>query len=536
MKKLKKIFNKIQMQINKKNDLSNNYINMYIIINMNNLFYGILEINSKISYGVKNEKKFIPLYNNDNNIELLYVPTKKEFNVKPIYCVVKYSHYNSNTKRHYGLIEQYIGEIGEYENEILFIKTILINNWKNNKKFKNYDINIDLTPDRIDLTHLNTFSIDPNNCIDIDDAFSFTKLNNNNFIIYIHIADVSSYIPPNSDLDIELQKRIQSIYLPNNNIHMIPDFISIDNISLLENKDNLRAFTLELNISKSNNIYLIDNYKYYKSKIKIKNYNYDYFDKKKISKYEDFINIAKYFYFKKFNNNLNINFNSHHLVEIMMIIANSISAKEIYDDNKSIFRAHNINITLSDNLYNKYSISNYLIPALYCMKNTTDLSHSVLTEDLYTHFTSPIRRYVDIIVHRILSNKYCNTKFEISYNLDTINKINKLNKKLSNISNLYNLFFNKDIGNIFSGNIIGFHDNYIIVYIRNIGIVYTKIFDKIFSNFYECKLDKINNIYSIKNTNDRDRNINYIFKLDQLININIHFSKISYKKILASVI
>ena len=92
---------------------------------------------------------------------------------------------------------------------------------------------------RKDYLDLSVYTIDPEGCTDADDAFSIKEIDNKLFLI-IHIADPTHYIDLNSDLWIDIQKRVLTHYPSNHQpIHMMPDFI-IQKSSLNLNHDELK--------------------------------------------------------------------------------------------------------------------------------------------------------------------------------------------------------------------------------------------------------------------------------------------------------
>ena len=107
--------------------------------------------------------------------------------------------------------------------------------------------------DREDYRKQLTFTIDPDNAKDFDDALSFKNLNDNTFEIGVHIADVSSYVRPDTQLDKEARKRGTSVYLANRVVPMLPEKLS-NEICSLEPKKNKRAFSIIFTIDKQGNI------------------------------------------------------------------------------------------------------------------------------------------------------------------------------------------------------------------------------------------------------------------------------------------
>lgn len=84
-----------------------------------------------------------------------------------------------------------------------------------------------------------TFTIDPADAKDFDDAISFKTLENGNYEIGVHIADVSHYVQPNSYLDKEAYSRATSVYLVDRVIPMLPERLSNGVCSLRPNEDKL---------------------------------------------------------------------------------------------------------------------------------------------------------------------------------------------------------------------------------------------------------------------------------------------------------
>src|SRR5699024_10158322 len=92
---------------------------------------------------------------------------------------------------------------------------------------------------RRDMRDILTFTIDPKDAKDFDDALSFRTLENGNHEIGIHIADVSHYVTPDSILDEEAYERGTSIYLVDRTVPMLPEVLSNNVCSLWPNEDKL---------------------------------------------------------------------------------------------------------------------------------------------------------------------------------------------------------------------------------------------------------------------------------------------------------
>ncbi len=108
-------------------------------------------------------------------------------------------------------------------------------------------------PKRRDMRERATMTIDPKDAKDFDDALSFHKLENGNYEIGIHIADVSHYVREGDEIDKEAEDRGTSIYLVDRVIPMLPEVLSNDLCSLRPNEDRL-AFSAVFEIDKDAHI------------------------------------------------------------------------------------------------------------------------------------------------------------------------------------------------------------------------------------------------------------------------------------------
>ncbi len=316
---------------------------------------------------------------------------------------------------------------------------------------------------RKDLTNLNTFSIDPAETTDVDDAFSIIKTTGTDIILYVHIADVSSDIPENSDLDMIAQKETETLYL-NKVTHMLGK--STPNFSLLQDKIR-NAVTTEIKINRLTGavellpcfLSIIINRHKLSYDVNINDFNY-----------------VKTLYFAGqaiFNKNPNFqelrrtsDYDIHKCIEVFMILTNNFMGNTMITQPYSILRVHNkpaneINAKMNEINYraklfydknfiyreaeNSYvrKYYNNLIKmaknmaigsAKYALFETDSASksrsHLGLASENYTHFTSPIRRYADILVHRIVLNTNTRTKTELNNILEHINSKKKIIKKL----------------------------------------------------------------------------------------------------------
>ena len=337
--------------------------------------------------------------------------------------------------------------------------------------------------DRTDLRDKMIFTIDGDDTKDIDDAISIEKNSKGNYILGVHIADVSYYVKQDSELDKEAYKRGTSVYLANTVIPMLPHELSNGICSLNPNVDRL-AMSCEMEIDNTGEV--VD-YNIFQSVIKsrkqmtYKNVNKIIEEDMVPEGYEEFADtlkemkeLADILRKNKVNKGY-IDFNieeakiitdesgkvidvvlrnrgaGEKLIEDFMIAANETVARHVtYMENPFVYRVHGepneekINSFLSfisvlgyqvhkmdkitpkamQNLLNELKdakeypiISSLLLRSMQkAVYDSNNIGHFGLASKCYTHFTSPIRRYPDTTVHRLL-RQYL---FSGNTNIDTI--------------------------------------------------------------------------------------------------------------------
>jgi len=410
-------------------------------IKNNSRILGVLDLSSKIILGFNKKgiprKKFFSLNN-----QLPYsVATKKSLQSSDVYAIIRADSWNENEKFPNGNLEQIIGNIGDYEAEKECIKFKYDIKWKK----WNIDLNLyseDLTHDRVDLTHLNTISIDPKGCRDIDDALHFRILDHGNIEIGVHIADVSSFIPENSEMDNEIKKRGQSVYLAYEQINMLPNEFATDMCSLLENQKR-RTFSVIFTFD-ANGVYNVQFQKSYIINKKTMSYE-------EAEQHQELYNIKELFdkantIYIRSKRTFIEEFDIHKMVEVYMVMANSAVACHLYKHipEHTILRTHKN----SEPINNNSEVLKDVIHLMNVMKlekaeykiNPEHTNHEGLGEEFYTHFTSPIRRYADIMVHRQLYGILSNTK--ASCDLGNLNQSAVNIKKAERDSHLLDVVYN----------------------------------------------------------------------------------------------
>lgn len=429
--------------------------------------------------------------------------------------IVKFKYWNNYEDSPTGKIIESLGIAGETKTEIhaILYEYGLPYNFKEEilKCGNKIDENISKKEieKRKDFRKKLTFTIDPIDAKDFDDAISFEKINEDNFEIGIHIADVSHYVKPNSVLDNEAEKRGTSIYLVDRVIPMLPERLSNELCSLRPNENKL-TFSAVFLINKKGYI----NKKWFGKTIINSNYRFSYEEvqeiienkSKKISKINSLVekeyfiednvyeainilnDISKIVRKKRILNGA-ISFekkevkfllngekkpssiffkeskDSHNLIEEYMLIANK-NVGELMRKNKKefVYRVHdrpdmeklenleiivkNLGYELNTNSKKVGKSLNKLLKdikgkkeqnlidklVLRCMSkaeySNKNIGHYGLAFDNYTHFTSPIRRYSDILTHRIL-NDYLNKRIKKNEN-----KLERICKHISNMEQL----------------------------------------------------------------------------------------------------
>ncbi len=335
---------------------------------------------------------------------------------------------------------------------------------------------------RRDMRKTLTFTIDPRDAKDFDDALSFEKLDNGNYEIGIHIADVSHYLQEGTILDDEAYKRATSVYLVDRVVPMLPEVLSNDACSLNPHEDKY-TFSAIFEITPKAEvvnqwfgrtvIYSDQRFSYEEAQHIIETKNdiipaeisltgNDYKTPQPIVEATLKLNeLAKILRQKRMANgaisfdkvevkfNLNeeaepvgvffkISKDANHLIEEFMLLANRKVAEFIGKQKKTfVYRIHdepnedkliNLQTVIAKfgykiNFKSKQDISKSLNALLNdvngkkeqnlvdtltirsmskAVYSTENIGHYGLAFDYYSHFTSPIRRYPDVMVHRLL--------------------------------------------------------------------------------------------------------------------------------------
>jgi len=332
-------------------------------------------------------------------------------------------------------------------------------------------ITLDEIKKRRDFREVTTFTIDPEDAKDFDDALSFRKLENGRYEIGVHIADVTHYVKPNSILEKEAYDRATSVYLVDRTIPMLPEKLSNGLCSLRPEEDKL-TFAAVFDIDDNGKVHG----QWFGRTIIHSDKRFSYEDAQEVievgrgvfSEELTILNdLAKKLRKQRFAKGA-VNFettevkfkldekgiplavipkirkDAHKLIEEFMLLANKYVANFIYDYKKGkekntfVYRIHDfpdpdkvkdfalfakqfghrmnveeasisqsLNKLMSDieGKPEQHVLEQLAIRTMAKAKYSTEpKGHFGLAFNHYSHFTSPIRRYPDMMAHRLLQN------------------------------------------------------------------------------------------------------------------------------------
>ena len=205
-------------------------------------FVGVLQLNKNFGFVIPDDNKmYADLFVSQNKINGAEDGDK---------VVVTLTDWPSNSKNPFGKITQVLGKPGDHNTEIhsILVEYGLPYEFPAEIEEEAGNLPIEITKKEIakrrDMRSDLTFTIDPKDAKDFDDALSFTKLENGNYEIGIHIADVSHYLQEKTKLDDEAYNRATSVYLVDRVVPMLPEMLSNGVCSLRPNEEKLTFSTV----------------------------------------------------------------------------------------------------------------------------------------------------------------------------------------------------------------------------------------------------------------------------------------------------
>jgi len=431
-------------------------------------FTGIVKLSERFAFFIPDDRKMM---------HDIFIPMSELNGAKNgIKAVAEITDWPVDAKNPIGRIKHILGMQGENDTEM---NAILAEygfplTFPAEVEHESEEISDAITPEEIakrrDFRNITTFTIDPFDAKDFDDALSYRVLENGNYEVGVHIADVSHYIMPDSALDKEALDRATSVYLVDRVIPMLPERLSNGLCSLRPDEDKL-CFAAVFEMDGDANVIN----QWFGKTVIHSNRRFTYEEVQEVieNKAGDFeqeilkLNALAYkLRERKFKNGA-ISFettevkfkldetgkptgvyvkerkDAHKLIEDFMLLANRKVAEHVSKMGKGkhkytfVYRVHDtpkpdalanfaqfaakfgyrintksdketaksLNYLMEDvegkkeqNVLTQLAIRS-MAKAIYTTKSS---SHYGLAFDHYTHFTSPIRRYPDVMVHRLL--------------------------------------------------------------------------------------------------------------------------------------
>ena len=440
------------------------------VLNRNrNRFVGRVEVSKNFAFLVADARKI--------HTDFFIYPENINGATSGDKVIVEVTSWAENDRKPEAKVVEILGKAGENEAEIhsIMAEFELPFRFPERVNAESKKIDEEITQEEVnkrwDFREVITFTIDPEDAKDFDDALSFRKLDNGLYEIGVHIADVTHYIQPNSILDQEAFDRATSVYLVDRTVPMLPERLSNELCSLRPKEDKL-TFAAVFEMDEKGKI----KKEWFGRTIIHSDVRFSYEEAQLILEQGQGIlaeelrilnDIAKKLRKERFSKGA-VNFettevkfkldpkgkplavipkvrkDAHKLIEEFMLLANKQVATFVYNHKKAkekntfVYRIHdfpdpekvkdfsifarqfghkmNIDENSISSSLNKLMneiegkpeqniLEQLAIRTMAKAKYSTDVKgHFGLAFSHYTHFTSPIRRYPDMMVHRMLQH------------------------------------------------------------------------------------------------------------------------------------
>jgi exoribonuclease R len=358
---------------------------------------GTVELTSKSKYGLTS--RGIPIY--------LFVPYNKSYPPFVVGCsekdvsrnkigLAKFDDWTASSTFPRGQLQQLLGNSGDFEAE----KQALIwqaSPWRHGRPkggLKTVPVPIEDTP-REELKGF-TFNIDPAGCLDVDDVFTFENLGEGRWRVTITISDVAAFVENGSEVDIMASLIGQTLYDDNGMVlrPMLPPEYSEGACSLTPGK-KLLGISLQFIWNGSE----ISDKRWFESVFEnSRSYTYYEFAASDSPFKAPLAAITSYLAKKELTN-------PHKWVEHMMLFYNTEAGKCLKSAGVGILRRHSAPDFERLEKYKEHIPELEMLAfsaAQYCLSEDDDTRHFGLESDTYTHSSSPIRRYADLLNQRSL--------------------------------------------------------------------------------------------------------------------------------------